>query len=456
MITRSFQRLFSFSGEIGNLDINLRNKILICLKLSYRKDDPSSEEIAMKNYVFRSFAVCLALGLTVVFAVAQKDTISAAAGDRYIVSAKAGGVNYVEGTVGVVRKSGTSGLLLKGDSLEAGDRVSTGATGKAEILLNPGSFLRLGGMSAFEFNTTSLDDLELRLDSGSAILEVYAADEFKVNVKTPSATYSLVKSGIFRIDISGDKTSTLKVWKGIATVGSDNTVKAGRTVTANETADVAIMKFDRDQKDPLDEWSKTRSKTLAQQTVSLRQRDIRTPLMRGFLGGNWNFLNSFGLWIYNPFMGGYSFMPFGYGWSSPYGYGYGDGIGWWWQQMNYPMYLPTNPGGNGTGTGTGTGTGPATNGNVRTAVRNPRFPSSSTNDGNSPSAPAAIPPFLRIEQRNAAGIRNGSGRDDTSNSGGTYSPTYSTQSGSSAPPPSISTSDSGGAAHKPPRGIGPQ
>ena len=113
----------------------------------------------MKNYVFRSFAICLALGFVAAFAVAQKDTISAAAGDRYIVSARAGGVNYVEGTVAVIRKSGRSGLLLKGDTLEVGDRVSTGANGKAEILLNPGSFLRLGGSSAFEFNTTSLDDL---------------------------------------------------------------------------------------------------------------------------------------------------------------------------------------------------------------------------------------------------------------------------------------------------------
>jgi hypothetical protein len=46
---------------------------------------------------------------------------------------------------------------------------------------------------------------------------------------------------------------------------------------------------------------------------------ISALLDEGFLGGRWNFLNSFGLWIYSPFMGGYSFMPFGYGWCSPYG-----------------------------------------------------------------------------------------------------------------------------------------
>src|SRR5213592_3800278 len=93
----------------------------------------------MKNYMIRAFAICLALGSCAAFGAAQNDTISAAAGDRYIVSARAGGVNYVEGTVAVVRKSGTSGLLLKGDTLEVGDRVSTAANGKVEVLLNPGS-----------------------------------------------------------------------------------------------------------------------------------------------------------------------------------------------------------------------------------------------------------------------------------------------------------------------------
>ena len=42
----------------------------------------------------------------------QNDAIRSAAGDKYVISAKAGGVNFVEGTVAVVRKNGRSGLLL--------------------------------------------------------------------------------------------------------------------------------------------------------------------------------------------------------------------------------------------------------------------------------------------------------------------------------------------------------
>jgi hypothetical protein len=38
--------------------------------------------------------------------------------------------------------------------------------------LNPGSYIRLAENSSFEFLTTSLDDLQLKLSDGSAMLEV--------------------------------------------------------------------------------------------------------------------------------------------------------------------------------------------------------------------------------------------------------------------------------------------
>ena len=114
--------------------------------------------------------------------VAQDETLASAARDRFVISAKAGGVNYVEGTVGLARKRGGGGRLIKGDTLEIGDRVSTGPDGRAEILLNPGSFIRIGPNSAFQFVTTSLDDLRLRVDRGSAVLEVFAAEDFRVGV----------------------------------------------------------------------------------------------------------------------------------------------------------------------------------------------------------------------------------------------------------------------------------
>jgi len=130
----------------------------------------------------------LALGaFAVSFVSAQDRRVASAVGDMYVVSAKAGGVNFIEGKVAIARKNAKSGLLLKGDNVEIGERVLTGENGKAEILLTPGSFLRLNKNSSFQFISTELEDLKLVLTHGSAIMEVFADEQYVVTVRTPKA-----------------------------------------------------------------------------------------------------------------------------------------------------------------------------------------------------------------------------------------------------------------------------
>ena len=185
----------------------------------------------MSRQVFRAMYCGLFALLLVSNSIAQseRERAVAGAGDKYVISAKAGGVNYVEGTVAVVRKTGTSGYLMRRDEIQIGDRVSTGADGKAEILLNPGSYLRVGPNSAFEFISTSLDDVRIRVDSGSAIFEVYAADEFSVAVITPKTMFDLIESGVYRIDVLPQGQARIEVWEGKAQTGSSSViVKKGR------------------------------------------------------------------------------------------------------------------------------------------------------------------------------------------------------------------------------------
>ena len=297
----------------------------------------------MKNCISRVMGAAITAFVFAAAVTAQTGAISAAAGDKYLISAKAGGVNYVSGPVGVVRSVGKSGHLLKGDNLEIGDRVSTGADGKVEVLLNPGSYLRMGGSSAFEFKSTSLDDLSIRLDSGSAIFEVFATEDFVVTVNTPKTKFSLVDSGVYRIDVESAGTGKLEVWKGKALVNdSAEFVKAGREAALKGNS-VAIAKFDRDEKDALDLWSKERAKELANITGQLARNTMRTALMRSYLGRQWDMFSSFGLWVYDPWRRSHCFLPFGLGWGSPYGYGFGNSI-WYY---NLPGVIFTPPAGGG-------------------------------------------------------------------------------------------------------------
>lgn len=366
----------------------------------------------MKKDLMRLVSISLCMLFVWAGASAQDEAITSA-GDRYVISAKAGGVNFVEGAVGVVRIAGKNGQLLKGDTLEIGDRVSTGPDGKAEILLNPGSFLRLGGSSAFEFKTTSLDDLQLRLDSGSAILEVFAGDDFKVAVDTPKAKFLLIETGVYRVDILGRGEARLEVWKGAAEVGSTGEiVKAGRTATTTAGGLYTIAKFDRDEMDALDTWSKLRGKELAKVTARLKDRNVRTALMRSYLGRGWNLYGSFGLWVFDPFYGGFVFLPFGRGWNSPYGYGYACHLGWY----NLPPVVWNPPPPPSTGGGQNP---PATTPIVSAGTRAP------------------IPPFVRLE----GGTFGGGGRGGRvfDSGGSTYEPSQSS-SPSYSPPSSGSSS----------------
>ena len=400
----------------------------------------------MKKNLLKMLSV---LGLGVLcgnIAFAQTDTpakspterekqIVSAAGDVYVISAKAGGISAVEGKVAVMRENGKSGLLVKGDNLEVGDRVSTGADGRVEILLNPGSYLRLGENAEFEFLTTNLEDLRLRVTRGSAIFEVFASDEFQVQVNTPNNKLYFIETGIYRVDVTG-ATETVSVWRGKTRVGEYDakTVKAGkRAIISN--GKVSVNKFKRDQLDALGKWSETRAELIAKANEKLQEDALRRSLLDSYRQNGWGFNDSFGLWVYNPYLGAYCFLPFGSRWRSPYGYGYGYGYDFWSYGNHYPWY--PNWGNN-----------PPSTGNPQT----PPPTTTPTPSGNPPPSAANLeraerlrtPPFQRMPEESRGGDRGGSGSSDSGSSSPTFDSgsTRSTRSESPSynPPPSSNDS----------------
>ncbi|MGH9962706.1 MAG: hypothetical protein ACREBC_37260, partial [Pyrinomonadaceae bacterium] len=98
--------------------------------------------------------------------------------ERFVISAKAGGINAVTGRTRVHAPGSSEWELLTiKDNLEAGYVVNTGVDGRLEMLLNPGSYLRVGENSEFELTNNSLDNLEVRLIRGTAIVEATGADD---------------------------------------------------------------------------------------------------------------------------------------------------------------------------------------------------------------------------------------------------------------------------------------
>lgn len=336
----------------------------------------------MRKNLFYVFSVVLTAVVFASLAFAQESrrTVSEAS-SLYVISAKAGGVNYIEGKVTIARKAGKSGYLLKGDTLEIGDKVSTGTGGKAEILLNPGSFVRLAENSSFEFSTTSLEDLQLKLTSGSAMFEVITADDFTFAVNTPKAKFYIVKTGVYRVNVLSDGAGAIEVWKGRAEVGANAAeIKSGKQATVSDNQ-VAVAKFDRDDKDALEIFSKSRAKELAKINARLENGSVRTSLMNSFARTHWSLYDSYGLWVFNPAFGSYCFLPFGYGWNSPYGYNYPRDI--WFYNLPPIIYNSPPP---------TTTTAIQLNGDGRHGVRNPQ----SNRENEQPTR--LEPPFRKVQR----------------------------------------------------------
>lgn len=312
--------------------------------------------------------LCLGAGLT-----AEAQTR-----DKYLISAKAGGINFVAGNV-TVSRSGTGGQLslTEQDNLEDGDQVTTGVGGRVEVLLNPGSYLRVGENSEFEMTDTSLDHLRIKLLRGSAIIEVVGTDDttLSLKVETPQTSAAILRRGIYRFNVFQSYETEVLVQKGRALVGPMAVeVKSGKMVTVTRGIMSPVVKIQKRPDDSLALWSRQRAEYLAQVNRQIQPRILRASIFDYSAEYNTEPIyyrnRHSGSWVYDSQRNCYVFVPGQGGSSSPYGYNYPN---WGGRACNCINGAPANnpnppgvPGGGGGGGGTiaggGTGGGGGDNG----------------------------------------------------------------------------------------------
>jgi hypothetical protein len=271
--------------------------------------------------------------------------------EQFIVSAKAGTINFIEGTVTSSRAKTPDtwrGVSL-GDRLKTGDRLRTSSDGRAEILLNPGSYLRLDHSGEIVMTNPNLDALAVEVISGSALFEVTGTDgtELLLRILTPNGTVNVVRNGLYRVTVPREGAPTVAVTKGRITVeqaGRSLPVKDKQLVTLDATA-VTTAKLDKKDRDAFDEWSRNRAKTLGEANARLRDRDVLAAFNGWRQNGayGFGFAPFFGLWLFDPRLGSYTFFPFYGYWNSPYGFAYGTSWGLPWDIYRPVLYFNPVP-----------------------------------------------------------------------------------------------------------------
>src|ERR1700731_2504398 len=229
-------------------------------------------------------------------------------------SAVPGTLNYVEGQVSV----GSQPLDSKSvgaETLKAGQSITT-QNGKAEVLLTPGVFLRVGSNSAVKMISPSLTNTEIGVEEGEASVEV--AEIHKQNdirIDADGVTTELVKNGYYDFDAAHNQ---MRVLDGEAIVddnGRQVTVKGGHELTLNQES-TKPQSFDKKTYESSDlyNWSSLRSAYLAEANVDLGPSYIA--------GGGYG-LGWYGAgWYWDPWFSAYTFIPGDGIFYSPFGWGF--------------------------------------------------------------------------------------------------------------------------------------
>ncbi len=247
-----------------------------------------------------------------------------------------GVVNFIEGQATLNgQQIGTASVgsvqLQSGQTLQTED-------GRAEVLLSPGVFLRLGHNSEVRMQSPSLLDTRVQLVRGNALVE--AADlkkESSIRVLTSGAQATLLKKGLYRFNADNE---SLAVYDGKAQVESNDKtaeVKGGREV--NLQGAPVVRKFDKkatEQQDPLYAWSELRSQYLSDASAV----SARTYVNGGWYGSGfyWNPWYRTYAWLPGD---AYFYSPFGPAYYSPWAFGGPFAYG----PTYYYRVRPVRPGG---------------------------------------------------------------------------------------------------------------
>ena len=110
-----------------------------------------------------------------------------------------GTVNYIEGQASIGSQT-LSEKSIGSTKLASGQSLST-ENGRAEILLTPGIFLRVGENSSLQMNSPGLADTITTLQKGRAMIEVAEIrPENNVRIAENNSSMQLLKPGLYDFD----------------------------------------------------------------------------------------------------------------------------------------------------------------------------------------------------------------------------------------------------------------
>jgi hypothetical protein len=238
-----------------------------------------------------------------------------------------GAINYVEGQSSIGNEQ--LGPNSAGSAqLQAGQTLNT-QNGKVEILLVPGTFLRVDDNSSVKMINPGLADTEVEIEKGRAMVEgLDISKNNNIHVDEDGVKTKIVKNGLYGFDANEH---TVRVFKGQAQVLENDkkvTLDKERELVLNTGAKPKAQNFDaRKYEDDFFRWSALRSGYLSEASIDEASAYVNE-------GPGW-----FGLgWYWDPWFDCYTFIPGAGIFYSPFGWGFYSPIGVYRSPFYYGGY----------------------------------------------------------------------------------------------------------------------
>lgn len=198
------------------------------------------------------------------------------AGAQSVVSTRSGLINFVDGSV-FLNDERVEQKFGKFDQMKDGSELWT-HDGKAEVMLTPGVFLRVGPNSAIRMVSTLLTDTRVEVFKGSSIVEFTGtASKAPVTITYKDYQARIGKEGRYRFNCEPPE---LRVESGQAEIsyqGKSKIVETGYILPLLDG--VTAWKFDSHVPDALDDWNSARNESISADNADAeKSSDLSTAI----------------------------------------------------------------------------------------------------------------------------------------------------------------------------------
>ena len=187
--------------------------------------------------------------------------------------------NAIKGDVWYQRGEGKF-ELEPGLKLEEGDFIKSSANSYAELLLQPGNYLRVGGETECQIFSAQHEKMRFKLNKGTISLEVLSSEwedttysrkeaYHLIRVITPDAQVFISEPGIFRINATTGGLTELIVRNGEAVINGRRVKKNRKAVASGDS--ITLAEIDPKIEDSFDLWGRERADKSVQANRMLKK-----------------------------------------------------------------------------------------------------------------------------------------------------------------------------------------